>query len=71
MWLYAAIRPRYGPGPKTAAIAGLALWVISGMVHVIWAVFAVLPANVLVAPEAANLPVVIVGAVVSAWFYKE
>jgi hypothetical protein len=28
VWLYAAIRPRFGPGPKTAAIAGLAVWVI-------------------------------------------
>ncbi|MGH9579875.1 MAG: hypothetical protein ACRD2R_02680, partial [Terriglobales bacterium] len=28
MWLYAAIRPRYGPGPKTAAIAGFGWWVI-------------------------------------------
>lgn len=26
-WWYAAIRPRFGPGPKTAAIAGLAVWV--------------------------------------------
>src|SRR5689334_5754853 len=25
---YAAIRPRFGPGPKTAAIAGLAVWLI-------------------------------------------
>ncbi|MEO8052861.1 MAG: hypothetical protein ABI833_20820 [Acidobacteriota bacterium] len=27
VWLYAAIRPRYGAGPKTAITAGLALWV--------------------------------------------
>src|SRR6185503_959496 len=27
VWLYAAIRPRYGAGPKTAISAGLALWV--------------------------------------------
>jgi len=27
VWLYAAIRPRYGTGPKTAITAGLALWV--------------------------------------------
>ena len=27
VWLYAAIRPRYGSGPKTAITAGLALWV--------------------------------------------
>jgi len=25
-WLYAAIRPRYGPGPKTALCAGAAVW---------------------------------------------
>jgi hypothetical protein len=27
VWLYAAIRPRYGAGPKTAISAGLAVWV--------------------------------------------
>ncbi len=26
VWIYAAIRPRFGPGPKTAVIAGLAVW---------------------------------------------
>ena len=26
VWLYAAVRPRFGPGPKTAVIAGLAAW---------------------------------------------
>jgi hypothetical protein len=29
IWLYAAIRPRFGPGPKTAAIAGLMVWALS------------------------------------------
>ena len=28
-WCYAAIRPCFGPGPKTAAIAGLAVWLIA------------------------------------------
>jgi len=26
IWLYAAIRPRYGAGPRTAICAGLAMW---------------------------------------------
>ena len=26
VWLYAAIRPRFGAGPKTAVYAGLAAW---------------------------------------------
>jgi hypothetical protein len=30
VWLYAAIRPRFGPGPVTAIYAGLAFWVIGG-----------------------------------------
>lgn len=29
VWLYAAIRPRYGAGPATAARAGLAIWFLS------------------------------------------
>ena len=29
VWLYAAIRPRLGPGPKTAMVAGLVVWALS------------------------------------------
>jgi hypothetical protein len=29
IWVYAAIRPRFGAGVKTAIIAGLAVWVLS------------------------------------------
>jgi hypothetical protein len=31
VWLYAAIRPRYGPGPGTALRAGLAVWFFSAV----------------------------------------
>jgi hypothetical protein len=30
VWGYAAIRPRYGPGPRTAAIAGIGAWFFAG-----------------------------------------
>ncbi|HEY7683556.1 MAG TPA: hypothetical protein VH879_13005 [Gemmatimonadales bacterium] len=33
VWMYAAIRPRFGPGPRTAVTAGLALWVLFGLLH--------------------------------------
>lgn len=29
VWLYAAIRPRFGPGPKTAVIAGVIVWALA------------------------------------------
>src|SRR5256714_12437130 len=35
LWVYAAIRPRYGAGAKTAVIAGLAVWFFVGLLHAI------------------------------------
>ena len=29
VWLHAAIRPRFGPGPKTAITAGLLVWIFA------------------------------------------
>ncbi len=29
IWIYAAIRPRFGPGPKTALIAALTFWCVA------------------------------------------
>lgn len=33
VWLYAAIRPRFGPGPKTAAYGALFIWVVFGLAY--------------------------------------
>src|SRR3989475_9918343 len=35
LWVYAAIRPRFGAGGKTAVIAGLAGWVFGRPLHAI------------------------------------
>ena len=71
MWLYAAIRPRYGPGPKTAAIAGFAVWVMGALVDAIWGSLGLIPPGVLVAPVAADLPTIVLAAMVGARLYKE
>lgn len=71
MWLYAAIRPRYGPGPKTAAVAGFFLWFFGSWADAVWAALMEIPPGMLVAPVAAALPVIIVAAIVGAWPYKE
>lgn len=34
-WLYAAIRPRYGAGPKTAIICSIYLWIVSSLLMVV------------------------------------
>lgn len=71
MWLYAAIRPRYGPGPKTAAIAGLATAVFGVMTDAVWVSMGVVPVSVAVGPVAAAVPILIVSAMAGAWLYKE
>src|SRR2546430_17124817 len=35
VWFYAAIRPRFGAGPRTAVLAGFAIWVLYGLLHAI------------------------------------
>lgn len=36
VWLYAAMRPRLGAGPKTAVIAGLVVWALSAVYGAIY-----------------------------------
>ena len=33
MWIYAAIRPRFGAGVMTAIYAGLAAWILAVVIH--------------------------------------
>ena len=33
LWVYAAIRPRFGAGPQTAVIAGVAVWFFVALLH--------------------------------------
>jgi hypothetical protein len=71
MWLYAAIRPRYGPGPKAAVRAGLAWWVIVSMQSAKWvALLCISPAAVLI-PLAATLPAIVGATLAGAWFYEK
>jgi hypothetical protein len=72
VWLYSAIRPRYGAGYKTAAIAGLACWVLWGLAYAaISASFGLFTACCLVVDTATTLVMMIVAALVGAWVYKE
>ena len=71
VWLYAAIRPRFGRGPKTALIAGMGVWFLTSWIHVLWAVFTSVRLTVVITPVAANLPIVMLAALAGAWSYKE
>jgi hypothetical protein len=72
VWLYAAIRPPYGAGPKTAACAGAAVW---GLGYLLAAVtplaLHLLPRRIMAIGLAVGLVEVIVGTLVGAWLYRE
>jgi hypothetical protein len=74
VWLYAAIRPRFGPGPRTAICAGLAVWVFA---HLWSGVYLGCGFPGLITPRLAWLPVVWglveapLGTLAGAWLYRE
>jgi hypothetical protein len=71
IWLYAAIRPRYGAGAKTAAVAGFSWWVVSSLADATWGSFRLVPIKALLPLSAVSLPEMIVAALIGAWLYKE
>ena len=71
MWLYAAIRPRYGARPETAVVAGFSWWVISSLVDATWRSFGFVAPGAVLAAMAASLPAIIIAAVAGAALHRE
>lgn len=72
IWIYAAIRPRFGAGPKTAIIAGLVLWVIAYVLFTgsLWA-GGVLSASITVTSIVWGIFEAPIAALAGAWLYRE
>lgn len=72
VWLYAAIRPRFGPGAGTAVKAGLAVWFFA---HLLWTIgtlnMGLFPQNMVITGVVWALVETIVAALVGGWIYKE
>ena len=72
VWLYAMIRPRFGPGPKTAIIAAFVIWfciyfycgLLNGMIFGV-------PATYMVLGMVWGIIEYILAAVAGAWLYRE
>jgi hypothetical protein len=72
IWLYAAIRPRFGAGVGTAVIAGLAVWFLAylygGVGLVLMGFF---PGGLAAFTLAWGAVEIVIGAIAGAWAYRE
>jgi hypothetical protein len=74
VWLYAAIRPRYGPGPAAALRAGLTVWFFSAVYAAVYlhsGLPGLLPAKVVWPPVAWDLFEFPLATLAGAAIYKE
>jgi hypothetical protein len=73
IWIYAAIRPRFGAGVKTAIYAGIAVWVVGTLlpnVSFMW-VAGLFSKHLMAMTTAGGLVEVVAGAIAGAALYKE
>jgi hypothetical protein len=72
MFLYAAARPRFGPGPKTAMIMACALWMGGILLSVIgYGMIGMYPTGMLVKWAIVGLVELNIAALIGAWIYRE
>lgn len=72
VWTYAAIRPRFGPGAKTAVIAALAVWIAGYVLSMVPpVVMQLFPASLMLTSVGIGLVEIVVATQVGAYLYRE
>jgi hypothetical protein len=72
IWLYAAIRPRYGPGVGTAVCAGSAAWFLAYFFPSIgYAAMGIFPTRLIAIGVVWGFAELVLAAVAGAWLYQE
>jgi hypothetical protein len=71
VWLYAAIRPRFGPGPKTAMYAALVIWICGFVFHMDWLLLGMMSPTTYALAAATAAIQVTAAAWVGGMIYKE
>lgn len=74
VWMYAGFRPRWGPGPKTALLAGLAVWLLGWVWQIVVDVatgFYAIPLSMWLIALVWTFVEVQVAAMAGGWLYRE
>jgi hypothetical protein len=71
VWLYAAMRPRFGPGMKTAAFAALVIWLCGFLFYLDWLYLGMMTATTYALVSIAMLITLLVAAWAGGMLYRE
>ena len=72
VWIYAAIRPRFGPGPKTAVCAGLVVWfLVWGSSLSLNLMMGLYPTNIALLSLGWGFVLMPLATTAGAWLYRE
>ena len=71
VWVYAAIRPRFGPGPRTAVTAALVIWLAAHVAYASYAFMGYYSWSLIGASSVGGLVAALAGGYVGARLYRE
>jgi hypothetical protein len=71
VWIYAAIRPRFGPGMKTAAIAAFVVWCFGFIFYLDWLYVDLMTLSTYAMISIGQLVILLIAAWVGGMLYKE
>jgi hypothetical protein len=72
IWMYAAIRPRFGAGATTALYAGLGVWSLGYFLPLaMWLPMGLFPAYLMAAVMVIGLLEILIATEAGAWMYRE
>jgi hypothetical protein len=71
VWLYAAIRPRFGAGARTATVAGLTVWLLVYVLPGLGLTSTLFPASLVIASIGVGLFESLVATHAGAYLYQE
>lgn len=71
VWMYAAMRPRFGPGPKTAMISAFVVWVFGFLFYLDWLYAGMMTATTYALVSLVMIVTLAIAAWVGCMLYKE
>ena len=71
VWLYAAMRPRFGPGMKTAGLAAFVVWLCGFLFYLDWLYLGMMSPGLYALTSLVMIITLLIAAGVGAMIYKE